>query len=219
MKEIVLFFTLIACSTFAIFLIAALIYGVGYLLLDLIKCIYNHFFIKTKPKVWNRNDLVCCVNEQLNLLKFKYYLHILMYLLLALIPTLVALTCIYRQNDITGNIAETATKIYVSPINTVQLEAQSYIPLTSYVSSAIFIIVVIATTIFIVNRILNVVKKLNNINIVKLKIISHIKIYNRTNDTNDSIDTNKILIEINRLTQELNVDSSRDIWRSIINSH
>lgn len=42
--------------------------------------------------------------------------------------------------------------------------------------------------------------------------------YNCEDNKHNIVNTNKILIEISRLTQELNADSSRNIWRAIFNS-
>lgn len=218
MKEILLFFAMTTILIFALFFIVAFVCGILYLLSKLIIFLYNHFIIGTKPECLKRDDLVCYVNSELNSVKNKYIYQIIVYLLVKLVLVLGALICVYGQTDIMEYVVETTSKITISPINSVQLQSKLYLPAISYISSVVIVLAVIISTIFIVNRILNIVKCLNNINNAKLKIVSYIKMYNYEDNKHNIVNTNKILIEINRLTQELNADSSRNIWRAIFNS-
>lgn len=218
MKEILLFFAMTTILIFALFFIVAFVCGILYLLSKLIIFLYNHFIIGTKQECLKRDDLVCYVNSELNSVKNKYIYQIIVYLLVELVLVLGALICVYGQTDIMEYVVETTSKITILPINSVQLQSKLYLPAISYISSVVIVLAVIISTIFIVNRILNIVKCLNNINNAKLKIVSYIKMYNCEDNKHNIVNTNKILIEINRLTQELNADSSRNIWRAIFNS-
>lgn len=219
MKEILLFFTMTTILIFALFFIVAFVCGILYLLSKLIIFLYNHFIIGSKPEDLKRDDLVCYVNGELNSVKVKYFSQIIVYLLVELMIVLGALICVYGQTDIMEYAVETTSKITISPINSVHLQSKLYLPAISYMSSVVLVLVVIISTIFIVSRILNIVKCLDNINNAKLKIVSYIKMYKCDDNKHNIVDTNKILIEINRLAQELNVSSSHYIWRAIFNNN
>lgn len=220
MKEIVLFLVITTCGVFGVFFIVALICLCIHLMLGLIKHLYDRWVIGSIPTVSDRKDLIRCIDELLNSLKTRYASHILLYLFIECLIMIAALLCVYVQNNEDHNIAEPINKITIDHFHIIaELPTTGFGPIIAHIPSLITILIVIAATIFFINRILQNIQKLNSINTTRLKIISYIKMYHNSDNKNENVDTSMIQLEIKRLVQKLNTDSSRDIWHTIFNSN
>ena len=85
------------------------------------------------------------------------------------------------------------------------------------VNDSIYLFIIFVITSILLFIVIYCIYKISHkIQIINSTIIK-IETYTATSVSKDI--ERKIQLEINRLTQELNADSSRDIWRAIFNSH